>query len=117
MLFPVLNAAFALIVDFRLCSARSGHRMAMWKNYLVLFGGFIDTGARTTYLDDCESLFWHCIAQCTEAPRRVLSAFFRAVWIFDTSEYKWKEIKQNDLRRPGCVISGELSEMSTGQIV
>ncbi|PWN47512.1 galactose oxidase [Violaceomyces palustris] len=57
-------------------SARSGHRMAMWKHYLVLFGGFVDTGARTTYLQD--------------------------LWVFDTHEYKWHEIKQNDLRRPSA---------------
>ena len=55
-------------------SARSGHRMAMWKHLLVLFGGFVDTGIRTTYLQD--------------------------LWVFDTYEYKWHEIKQNDLRRP-----------------
>ncbi len=48
--------------------------MAMWKQYLVLFGGFIDAGARTTYLND--------------------------LWVFSTEEYKWNEIKQNDLRRP-----------------
>lgn len=57
-------------------SARSGHRMAMWKHFIVLFGGFVDTGARTTYLQD--------------------------LWVFDTYEYKWKEIKQNDLRRPSA---------------
>lgn len=57
-------------------SARSGHRMAMWKHYIVLFGGFVDTGVRTTYLQD--------------------------LWIFDTLEYKWQEIKQNDLRRPSA---------------
>lgn len=33
-------------------SARSGHRMAFWKHFLILFGGFQDTGARTTYLGD-----------------------------------------------------------------
>ena len=54
--------------------ARSGHRMAMWKHYLVLFGGFVDTGVRTTYLQD--------------------------LWVFDTYEYRWHEIRQNDLRRP-----------------
>ncbi|PWN29645.1 hypothetical protein BDZ90DRAFT_225927 [Jaminaea rosea] len=55
-------------------SARSGHRMALWRQYLVLFGGFVDTGARTTYLQD--------------------------LWLFDTSQYKWFEISQNDLKRP-----------------
>ncbi|CAO1630985.1 unnamed protein product [Parajaminaea phylloscopi] len=55
-------------------SARSGHRMALWRHYLVLFGGFIDTGARTTYLQD--------------------------LWMFDTTAYKWFEIPQNNLKRP-----------------
>lgn len=55
-------------------SARSGHRMVLWRQYLVLFGGFIDTGARTTYLQD--------------------------LWMFDTAQYKWFEITQNDLKRP-----------------
>lgn len=57
-------------------SGRSGHRMALWKHFLVLFGGFVDTGVRTSYLQD--------------------------LWVFDTLEYKWHEIKQNDLRRPGA---------------
>lgn len=56
-------------------SARSGHRMTAWKKYLVLFGGFVDTGARTTYLND--------------------------LWLFDMEEYKWVELPQNDFRRPG----------------
>ena len=34
-------------------SARSGHRMAMWKSLLVLYGGFIDTGIKTRYLCVC----------------------------------------------------------------
>lgn len=56
-------------------SARSGHRMTFWKHYLVLFGGFIDTGVKTQYLND--------------------------LWVFDTQNtFKWTEIKQNDLRRP-----------------
>ncbi|KAI6100109.1 galactose oxidase, partial [Pisolithus thermaeus] len=56
-------------------SARSGHRMAMWKHYIVLFGGFYDPGYRTQYLND--------------------------TWLFDTQEYKWKQIdfKESD-RRP-----------------
>ncbi|KAH8103145.1 galactose oxidase [Cristinia sonorae] len=56
-------------------SARSGHRMAMWKHFIVLFGGFYDPGIRTNYLND--------------------------LWLFDTQEYKWKqfEFKDND-RKP-----------------
>lgn len=47
-------------------SARSGHRMARWNNLVVLFGGFVDTGSNTTYLDDC--------------------------WIFDLSKRAWKKV-------------------------
>ncbi|KAI0078590.1 galactose oxidase [Panus rudis PR-1116 ss-1] len=56
-------------------SARSGHRMAIWKHYIVLFGGFYDPGIRTNYLND--------------------------LWLFDTQEYKWRQIefREND-RRP-----------------
>ncbi|KAI0338075.1 galactose oxidase, partial [Trametopsis cervina] len=47
-------------------TARSGHRMAMWKHYVVLFGGFYDPGLKTNYLND--------------------------TWIFDTHQYKWIQI-------------------------
>lgn len=47
-------------------SARSGHRMACWKNYVVLHGGFRDLGTMTTYLDD--------------------------VWVFDVLEHKWNQL-------------------------
>lgn len=48
-------------------SARSGHRMAVWKNFLVLHGGFRDLGSSTTYLNDC--------------------------WLFDITSYKWKQVE------------------------
>ncbi|KAH3687976.1 hypothetical protein WICPIJ_001038 [Wickerhamomyces pijperi] len=48
-------------------SARSGHRIATWKNYFILFGGFRDLGSSTTYLND--------------------------VWCFDVLSYKWKQIE------------------------
>lgn len=47
---------------------RSGHRMACWKNYIMMYGGFRDLGAGgTTYLDD--------------------------FWVFDVQEYKWTKIE------------------------
>ncbi|CED85351.1 glycoside hydrolase family 38 protein [Phaffia rhodozyma] len=48
-------------------SPRSGCRMAMWKHFIVLFGGFYDLGVRTNYLDD--------------------------LWVFDTQLYKWKQVE------------------------
>ncbi|KAF9510287.1 hypothetical protein BS47DRAFT_1409249 [Hydnum rufescens UP504] len=56
-------------------SARSGHRMALWKHYVVLFGGFYDPGVRTQYLND--------------------------LWVFDTQEYTWTQVVLRDTdRRP-----------------
>ncbi|KAI9011330.1 hypothetical protein BC832DRAFT_523578, partial [Gaertneriomyces semiglobifer] len=46
--------------------ARSGHRMAVWKNYIVLFGGFYDNYKTTKYYDD--------------------------LWLFDTHDYKWNKV-------------------------
>ncbi|KAM0751250.1 galactose oxidase [Meredithblackwellia eburnea MCA 4105] len=58
-------------------SARSGHRMAMFKHYIFLFGGFQDTGIRTSYLAD--------------------------LWVFDTLEYKWQQIELSDfMQKPGA---------------
>ncbi|AMD20171.1 HCR021Cp [Eremothecium sinecaudum] len=48
-------------------SARSGHRIAVWKNYFILHGGFRDLGTSTTYLNDC--------------------------WLFDITTYKWKQLE------------------------
>lgn len=50
-------------------SARSGHRITVWKNYFVLFGGFRDLGSHTTYLND--------------------------TWLFDITTHKWKQLEFN----------------------
>ncbi|KAF8799592.1 hypothetical protein BYT27DRAFT_7227801 [Phlegmacium glaucopus] len=52
-------------------SARSGHRMAFWKHYLVLSGGFYDPGVTTRYLND--------------------------LWLFDTQEYKWNQVEFREM--------------------
>ncbi|KAI0330708.1 galactose oxidase [Cubamyces sp. BRFM 1775] len=61
-------------------SARSGHRMAMWKHYIVLFGGFYDPGIKTNYLND--------------------------LWLFDTQEYKWRQVEFKDTERRPSPRSG-----------
>ncbi|KAL4068642.1 hypothetical protein V8B97DRAFT_1873062 [Scleroderma yunnanense] len=61
-------------------SARSGHRMAVWKHYIILFGGFYDPGYRTQYLND--------------------------TWFFDTQEYKWKQIEFKEIDRKPPPRSG-----------
>ncbi|KAK9371219.1 hypothetical protein V1509DRAFT_613943 [Lipomyces kononenkoae] len=48
-------------------SARSGHRMTYWKNYILLHGGFRDLSQSTTYLAD--------------------------LWAFDVTTYKWQQIE------------------------
>ncbi|GAA5911012.1 hypothetical protein JCM6882_006748 [Rhodosporidiobolus microsporus] len=48
-------------------SARSGHRMCVYKNFIFLFGGFQDTGIRTTYLQD--------------------------LWVWSLTEYRWIQIE------------------------
>ncbi|KAJ7632602.1 galactose oxidase [Roridomyces roridus] len=48
-------------------SPRSGHRMAIWKHFIVLFGGFYDPGITTKYHND--------------------------LWVFDLQEYKWRQIE------------------------
>lgn len=47
-------------------TARSGHRMTFWKNYILLHGGFRDLSTSTTYLND--------------------------LWAFDVTSYKWYQI-------------------------
>lgn len=47
-------------------SARSGHRMALWKNRLLLFGGFYSTAKDVRYFND--------------------------VWEFDLGELTWRQV-------------------------
>lgn len=74
--FSVKDHSWAKVEVSKGPSARSGHRMAVWKQYIVLFGGFQDTGIKTTYLSD--------------------------LWLFDTELYKWKQVETKDAKRaPG----------------
>ena len=55
-------------VDEKRCpSGRSGARMTVWKNYVILSGGFRDLGTHTTYLND--------------------------LWLFDVMNYKWTQVE------------------------
>jgi len=47
-------------------SARSGHRMAVWKDKIVLFGGYYDTGLELKYYND--------------------------LWVFDMAVNKWESV-------------------------
>ncbi|KAJ3250114.1 hypothetical protein HDU77_007071 [Chytriomyces hyalinus] len=67
-------------------SPRSGHRMVLWKHYIVLFGGFYDAGNETRYLDDLH--------------------------VFDTAECKWMQVDCSEpkpTKRSGfdLIVSGD----------
>ncbi|TNY22711.1 hypothetical protein DMC30DRAFT_123277 [Rhodotorula diobovata] len=61
-------------------SARSGHRMAVYKNFIFLFGGFQDTGIRTTYLND--------------------------LWAWSLTDYRWYPIEISAAERKPPARSG-----------
>ncbi|KAG0658018.1 hypothetical protein C6P46_006078 [Rhodotorula mucilaginosa] len=61
-------------------SARSGHRMAVYKNFIFLFGGFQDTGIRTTYLND--------------------------LWAWSLTDFRWHKVEFSDLDRKPPARSG-----------
>ncbi|GAA6060520.1 hypothetical protein JCM10212_005601 [Sporobolomyces blumeae] len=61
-------------------SARSGHRMCVWKNYIFLFGGFQDTGVRTSYLND--------------------------LWVWSLTDYRWHQIEMREVDRKPPARSG-----------
>lgn len=54
--------------------------MAIWKHYIVLFGGFYDPGVTTRYLND--------------------------LWLFDTQEYKWWQAEFKDTEPRPSARSG-----------
>ena len=74
-------------------SPRSGHRMALWKHLIVMFGGFYDAGAETKYLDD--------------------------LWLFDTREYMWTKVDWlNDVNAKPSPRSGfQLISLESGVIL
>ncbi|GAA6048289.1 hypothetical protein JCM3770_006522 [Rhodotorula araucariae] len=61
-------------------SARSGHRMAVYKNFIFLFGGFQDTGIRTTYLND--------------------------LWAWSLTDYRWYKVEFSEIDRKPPARSG-----------
>ncbi|GAA5846086.1 hypothetical protein JCM9279_004781 [Rhodotorula babjevae] len=61
-------------------SARSGHRMAVYKNFIFLFGGFQDTGVRTTYLND--------------------------LWAWSLTDYRWYKVEFSEVDRKPPARSG-----------
>ena len=72
-------------------SARSGHRMAVWKHLIILFGGFYDPGI----VSMCS--LW-CFTKSLQIPHS--ARYLNDLWVFDTQEYTWTqvELKETDSR-------------------
>ncbi|KAK9459858.1 uncharacterized protein V1516DRAFT_665371 [Lipomyces oligophaga] len=66
-LFDASSREWTRIESKRSPSARSGHRLTPWRNYMLLHGGFRDLAASTTYLGD--------------------------LWAFDFNTLKWAQIE------------------------
>jgi hypothetical protein len=66
--------------------------MVLWKHYIILFGGFIDVGVKS------EAPRWSGNGISLNVPANYLSD----LWIFDTEEFRWKQIEYLDPERsPG----------------
>lgn len=63
--------------------------MAVWKHYIVLFGGFYDPGY--TSESTCP--------RRPVVPDAWLANYLNDLWLFDMQEYKWKEIVMRDNER------------------
>ena len=72
-------------------------RMAMWKHYIFLFGGFYDPGIKSLchfWLTWYRTLIYMSTAN-----------YLNDLWYFDTQEYHWYqvEMKENE-RKPSYVL-------------
>lgn len=74
--------------------------MALWKHYVVLFGGFYDPGVASEHYHLTE--VWFCSKVNSHIAR-----YMNDLWVFDTQEYKWQQIEFKDPneRRPSSVAA------------
>lgn len=83
--------------------------MAMWKQWIVLFGGFYDLGvrSRSSNFDLARRVF--SSISSSSSP----SFFFNSpsanylddLWVFDTQEYKWKQVEfPLNFQKPSFVL-------------
>ena len=73
--------------------------MAMWKHYVVLFGGFIDPGFTSTfgYSSKCFIVVLIYVSS---------AKYLNDTWIFDTQDYKWRQVEFKDVeRKPSWVLT------------
>jgi hypothetical protein len=75
--------------------------MAVWKHYIVLFGGFYDPGYTSTFSQPGCLLIYVTLA----------ANYLNDMWVFDMQEYKWKQIvKKDNERKPSWVFNSSLSD-------
>jgi hypothetical protein len=70
-------------------SPRSGHRMVVWKNFIVLFGGFYDTYSQTRYFND--------VCCCSSSKLLLLLLYLLIttiwqVWVWHMEDSYWIEL-------------------------
>ena len=63
--------------------------MALWKHYIVLFGGFYDPGVTST-----RQIQVVLTELTTFLP---LARYLNDLWLFDTQEYKWNQIEFREM--------------------
>ena len=68
--------------------------MAMWKHYIVLFGGFYDPGIKSGH-----NLFLFRWNVSTDDSLSTVANYLNDLWLFDTQEYKWRQIEFKDADR------------------
>ena len=70
--------------------------MAVWKQNIILFGGFYDPGytSQPFPLVDCR------------LPDVLAANYLNDLWLFDMQEYKWRQIVMKDNeRKPSWVFN------------
>ncbi|RHZ00040.1 hypothetical protein DYB35_011835, partial [Aphanomyces astaci] len=82
-------------------SPRSGHRMTVWRNYLVVFGGFYEAARETKYVSTTTTS-----STITPSTRR----WFNDLFLFNFADLKWKKIslpvhKASPAPRSGCQLA------------
>lgn len=75
------------------------HRMAMWKHYVVLFGGFYDPGLRSKLEIPHYRNVQHRVNEQRVSPTCLTANYLNDLWLFDTQEYKWRQIVFKEAER------------------
>lgn len=81
--------------------------MALWKNFIVLFGGFYDPGIRSKRSDFLTMSVSPEYASILEAN------YLNDLWLFDTQEYTWRQVEFRDTdRKPSSVLICSILSLS-----